>query len=129
MASASAETTAAVPDCLFCAIVAGTTPSEVIVDNDMAIAIRDINPVAPTHVLVIPRRHIRSLHELTPDDADILSGCVALAQQVAEQEGVAEGYGMATNIGTDGGQAVFHLHFHVVGGSLVHHLSTGSRGM
>lgn len=129
MASSSTETAVPEPDCLFCAIIAGTTPSEVVADNAMAIAIRDINPVAPTHVLVIPRRHIRSLHELDTDDADILSGCVALAQQVAEQEGVADGYGMATNIGADGGQAVFHLHFHVVGGSLVHHLSTGSGGL
>lgn len=114
------------PDCLFCGIVAGSVPSDVVADNDHAIAIRDINPVAPTHLLVIARRHVASLHELTADDTDVLAGSVALVQQVAEQEGVADGYGVATNIGADGGQSVFHLHFHLVGGSLVRHLSDGS---
>ncbi len=117
------------PDCLFCGIVAGSVPSDVVVDNDRAIAIRDINPVAATHLLVIPRHHVRSLHELTADDTDVLAGCVALAQQVAEHEGVADGYGVATNIGAEGGQSVFHLHFHVVGGSLVQHLSGAAGGL
>ncbi|HKJ56379.1 MAG TPA: HIT domain-containing protein [Nitriliruptoraceae bacterium] len=113
------------PDCLFCGIVAGSVPSEIIADNAHAIAIRDINPVARVHLLVIPRQHVRSLHDLALDgdgDAEVLAGSLALAQSVADHEGVADGYGVATNVGAEGGQSVFHLHFHVVGGSLVEHL-------
>lgn len=116
-------------DCLFCSIIAGDVPSDQVAANETAIAIRDINPIADTHVLVIPRHHVRSLHELGARDGDVLAGSVALAQQVAEQEGVAEGYGLATNVGRDGGQSVFHLHFHVIGGSIVEHLSGRGSGM
>ena len=114
------------PDCLFCGIVAGSVPSEIIADDAHAIAIRDINPVAEVHLLVIPRQHVRSLHDLAlgdgDGDAEVLAGSLALAQAVADHEGVADGYGVATNVGAEGGQSVFHLHFHVVGGSLVEHL-------
>lgn len=116
-------------DCLFCSIIVGDVPAEQVAANETAIAIRDINPIADTHVLVIPRRHVRSLHELGPADGDVLAGSVTLAQQVAEQEGVAAGYGVATNVGRDGGQSVFHLHFHVIGGSMVEHMSGGGSGM
>ncbi len=116
-------------DCLFCGMVAGDVPAEHVADNDTAIAVRDINPVAETHVLVIPRRHVASLHDVTTADAGLLTGTVALAQQVAEQEGVAAGYGVATNVGRAGGQSIFHLHFHVIGGSIVEHLSGRTSGL
>jgi histidine triad (HIT) family protein len=105
-------------DCLFCRILAGDLPADIVAEDDDTIAFRDINPVADTHVLVVPRRHVATLHDLDRDDDDLLGAMHAMARRVADQEGVADGYGVAINVGADGGQAVFHLHFHVVGGSL-----------
>ncbi|HWC14998.1 MAG TPA: histidine triad nucleotide-binding protein [Actinomycetota bacterium] len=103
-------------DCLFCKIVAGEVPTDKVLENESALAFRDIDPAAPTHVLVIPKRHVASANELTPDDAAELAGMFQLIQGVAQQEGVAGGYRVVTNVGGPAGQSVLHLHFHVLGG-------------
>lgn len=113
------------PDCLFCKIVAGEVPSEQVAADDDAIAFRDIAPRAPVHVLVASRRHIPSAHGLTDDDAGLLASCFRLARSVAEAEGVADGYRVTTNIGRRGGQAIDHLHFHVLGGRQLLHIDSG----
>ena len=105
------------PACLFCRIVAGEVPSTKVAEDDLAIAIRDIAPLAPTHILVLPRDHIRSAAELTTADSTIVGGLFALAAEIARAEGIADGgYRIVTNVGTWGGQTVDHLHFHLMGG-------------
>ena len=102
-------------DCLFCRIVRGEIPAAKVAENATCIAFRDISPQAPVHVLVIPKQHYRSLDEVP--DATVLGEMSMLAQQVARSEGVAEtGYRCVVNTGKDGGQTVFHLHMHVMGG-------------
>lgn len=103
-------------DCLFCRIVADEVPSDRVFSDDDVIAFRDINPKAPTHVLVIPRRHIPDAHALTDADGDILGKLFAAARRVADDAGLEDGYRVVTNIGPESGQTVFHLHFHVLGG-------------
>ncbi|AMW05044.1 histidine triad nucleotide-binding protein [Gemmatimonas phototrophica] len=101
--------------CIFCRIVAGSTPATIVAHNEQALAFRDLHPKAPVHVLVIPRRHVTSLAEAT--DAAELGAMMVLAADVASAEGlVAGGYRVVTNIGADGGQTVPHLHLHVLGG-------------
>lgn len=112
-------------DCLFCKIVAGEVPSDRVAADDGVIAFRDIAPRAPVHVLVVPERHVASAHDLTDDDAGLLARCFRLARTVAEQEGTAEGYRVTTNVGSMGGQAVSHLHFHVLGGRQLGHIDSG----
>lgn len=112
-------------DCLFCGIVAGDLPSEQVGANDSAVAFRDINPRAPVHVLVVPCRHVDSAHDLGADDGDELAAVFALAREVAEVEGTADGYRITTNVGRRGGQMVDHLHFHVLGGRQLGHIDTG----
>ncbi len=103
-------------DCIFCKIVAGQIPATVVYEDDQVLAFRDINPVAPVHVLVIPKRHIVSLQETQTGDEELLGALLAAARQVAQTEGLTCGYRVSTNIGDDGGQVVKHLHFHVIGG-------------
>lgn len=102
------------PDCLFCKVVAGEIPSDKVLETDTALAFRDIDPGAPTHVLVIPKHHVASVHDL--DAGDELTDVFEVVRRVAEQEGVADGYRVVTNVGAKAGQSVFHLHFHVLGG-------------
>ena len=111
-------TVAGVPDdCLFCKILAGEVPSDKVAENDLAYAFRDINPVLPTHVLVIPRKHVANAHELTVDDGADLAAMYLLAQEAAISEGLAErGYRLVFNVGADSGNTVAHLHLHVLGG-------------
>lgn len=105
------------PDCLFCKIAAGEIPADIVHDDEHVIAFRDINPKAPTHVLLIPRRHIASAAELSGTDAEMLGRLFAVAAQVARDAGVADsGYRLVTNVGAGAGQSVFHLHFHLLGG-------------
>jgi histidine triad (HIT) family protein len=105
------------PECLFCKILAGEIPSTAVAEDDAVLAIRDIAPRAPTHVLLISREHIRSAAELTDADAPLLGRLFAMAARIARDEGIAEGgYRVVTNIGTWGGQSVDHLHFHLMGG-------------
>ena len=106
-----------VADCLFCRIVAGEIPSTKVHEDDVVLAIRDIAPRAPTHVLLMSRRHIASAAELTPGDADLLGRIFGTVADIARREGIAErGYRVVTNVGAWGGQSVDHLHFHLMGG-------------
>jgi histidine triad (HIT) family protein len=105
------------PTCLFCRIVAGEIPSTRVAEDDLAIAIRDIAPRAPTHILVLPREHIPSAADLTDADAPIVGRLFALAAAIGRAEGIADaGYRIVTNVGAWGGQTVDHLHFHLMGG-------------
>lgn len=105
------------PDCLFCKIVAGDIPATVVLDNDDVLAFRDLNPVAPTHVLVIPKRHIAGADHITAADGNAVAAMFMGARAVAEADGVAEsGYRTVFNVGRDSGQTVPHLHLHVLGG-------------
>lgn len=112
-------------ECLFCSIIAGDAPSEQVASGDGVVAIRDIFPRAPVHVLIVPHEHIDSAHELTDSHSDLLARCYALAREVAEAEGIADGYRITTNIGSRGGQAIKHLHFHVLGGRQLGHIDSG----
>ena len=106
-----------IDDCVFCRIVRGEFETPFVAENEHAVAFRDLHPQAPTHVLVVPRRHVSSLRDLNPDDAALTSALVTLAVEVARREGIIEGgYRVLTNDGPDAGQTVFHLHFHVLGG-------------
>jgi histidine triad (HIT) family protein len=104
-------------DCLFCRIVAGDVPSTRVHEDDEIIAFRDIAPRAPTHILVIPRRHIASAADLTEADGPMLGRLFAVTAQIARDQGIAEGgYRIVSNVGTWGGQTVAHLHLHLMGG-------------
>ena len=105
--------------CLFCRIVRGELPVTLVAENTHAVAFRDINPQAPVHVLVVPRRHVASLAEAT--DASEVGAVALLAAEVARAEGIAEsGYRTVMNTGSDGGQTVHHLHLHLLGGRALH---------
>ncbi len=101
-------------DCIFCRIAAGEIAADVVLSDDDVVAFRDTNPQAPTHVLVIPRRHVTSAHEL--DDRDLTAALFGAMQHIADIEGLGEGYRIVTNIGPAAGQSVPHLHFHLLGG-------------
>jgi len=104
-------------DCLFCRIVAGEIPADIVAENDGAIAFRDLNPVAPTHALVIPREHLENVTEVAAKAPGALSDVFNLAAEVAAKDGIADsGYRLVANTGRDGHQTVFHAHVHVLGG-------------
>lgn len=103
-------------DCLFCKIAAREIEAQIVAESDSALAFQDINPGAPTHVLVIPKDHIASAHELGEGHTAVVAEIFRMMQQVADEAGLNRGYRIVTNIGQDGGQSVDHLHFHVLGG-------------
>src|SRR5690606_27303629 len=102
------------PNCLFCKIVAGEVPAEIVASNDDAVAFQDRNPQAPTHVLVIPREHGANAAETAAQGRT--DAIVALADAVAQREGLEQGYRLVVNTGAEAGQAVFHTHYHLIGG-------------
>jgi histidine triad (HIT) family protein len=101
--------------CLFCQMLTGDVPMDVVRETGLSVALRDINPQAPTHVLVIPRRHVANLPELA-EYPEELADLVSLGRSVAEEEGIEAGYRMVANTGAEAGQSVFHAHLHVLGG-------------
>jgi histidine triad (HIT) family protein len=106
-----------VPDCLFCKIASGELPATLVLETERTIAFRDINPQAPIHVLVIPKRHYRDLADLAAADAELLAEMAGLAHEVALADGIAEtGYRVVFNTGSNAGQTVEHAHAHVLGG-------------
>lgn len=117
-------------DCIFCKIVEGTLPSRKVYEDDEIVAFHDIEPLAPVHLLVIPKRHIPSLDAATSEDAEQLGKLMLAAQRVAQDAGLSKnGYRVATNVGPDAGQVVFHLHLHVLGGDkLGNPISTNLQG-
>jgi histidine triad (HIT) family protein len=103
--------------CLFCEIVAGRIPAKVAYQDDEVLAFHDINPQGPVHVLVVPKRHITSLLDLTPQDDVVVGGLVRKARDLAAQQGLAErGFRLVFNCGDDAGYSVYHIHLHLVGG-------------
>ena len=104
-------------DCIFCKIIAGQIPSDVVYTDDKVIAFRDINPMAPVHLLIIPREHIPSLNDITEQQIALVGHMVQVAKQLAKQQGIAtKGYRIVINTGPQGGQVVQHLHMHLLGG-------------
>jgi histidine triad (HIT) family protein len=104
-------------DCIFCQIASGKIPSDIIYQDEELIAFRDIKPQAPVHILVIPKRHIPSLDQLTKNELPLIAHMVEVANQLAKREGLTEkGYRLAINCGEEGGQLVPHLHLHLLGG-------------
>lgn len=104
-------------NCLFCKIIKGEIPSTKVYEDDEILAFKDINPLAPVHVLVIPKKHISSLVELQPEDEAIVGKIYTIINKIAIQENVFEsGFRVVVNCGEDGGQEVKHLHFHLIGG-------------
>lgn len=114
------------PDCLFCKIVAGDIPATIVRRGARTVAFRDINPQAPTHVLVVPTSHQPDAARLTVADPALMAEVIADAVAVADQEGLVEGgYRLITNTGRDAGQTVFHLHVHVLGGEFLGGMTGG----
>jgi histidine triad (HIT) family protein len=108
-------------DCIFCKIAAGEIPADLVYEDDWVVGFRDLNPQAPTHVLVIPRRHIARLNDLNEDDAELVGRMYLAAGQIAAREGIAEpGYRTVMNCNEAGGQTVFHIHLHLLGGRAMH---------
>jgi histidine triad (HIT) family protein len=104
-------------DCLFCQISNGETTTEILFENDTLVVFKDINPAAPVHLLIVPKRHIRSINDLTEADRAILSELLMVARDMAGRHGVAEsGYRLFINVERGGGQLIFHLHLHLIGG-------------
>ncbi|MBR2465543.1 MAG: histidine triad nucleotide-binding protein [Clostridia bacterium] len=104
-------------DCLFCAIIKGDIPSTKVYEDEYAYAFRDINPAAPTHVLVVPKTHIASIDAVSEENADTVAHVLAAIPKIAAAEGLVNGYRVVSNVGEDGCQSVKHLHFHILGGT------------
>ena len=104
-------------DCIFCKIINGEMSTKFLYENDTLVVFKDINPVAPVHLLIVPRKHIRSINDLTEEDKKIVSETIMTGRDMAKQEGVSEsGYKLLFNVERGGGQIIFHLHLHLLGG-------------
>ena len=103
-------------NCLFCKIVKGDIPSTKVYEDEKVLAFRDIAPMAPTHILVIPKAHIGSVAEVTAENADVVAHIFTVIPKIAEAEKLENGYRVVSNCGADAGQTVHHLHFHILGG-------------
>jgi len=101
---------------LFTKIIEREIPADIVFEDEWTLAFRDIAPQAPTHILIIPKKEIVSLADLTPEDEQLMGRCVMVAHQVAKQENLSNGYRLVVNCGEEGGQEVPHLHFHLLGG-------------
>ncbi len=109
-------------DCIFCKIIAGEIPSTQVYQDEQVTAFRDINPAAPTHILIVPNKHIASVNDLVPKDEILVGHLFTVARKIATQEGIAtSGYRLIINHGPDGGQEVYHLHLHLLGGQKMRH--------
>lgn len=108
-------------DCLFCKIIDGQIPSQRVYEDDSMVAFRDVNPQAPTHVLLVPRRHIATLNDIGPEDAPLIGELLLRAKLIAEAEGIAaDGYRTVFNCNRNAGQTVYHIHLHLIGGRVLH---------
>jgi histidine triad (HIT) family protein len=104
------------PDCLFCNVIAGNAPARKVYEDERVFVIEDIRPQAPTHVLVLPKQHIRGLKEAQSEDAALMGHMLLVAAQIARERGIEDGYRTVLNVGPRSGQSVFHLHLHLIGG-------------
>jgi histidine triad (HIT) family protein len=107
-------------DCLFCRIIGGEIPSRKAFEDESTYAFEDINPQAPTHILIVPKKHIRGLKEATAQDAEVIGRCHLVASQLARERSIEDGYRTVLNVGPRAGQSVFHLHVHLLGGRSLH---------
>jgi histidine triad (HIT) family protein len=107
-------------DCLFCRIIKGEMPARKVYEDDYTYAFEDIHPQAPTHILIVPKKHIRGLKEATVDDADVIGRSHLVAAQLARERSIENGYRTVLNVGPGAGQSVFHLHVHLLGGRSLH---------
>ena len=103
-------------DCIFCKILDGEIPSNRVYEDEYCIAFHDVQPAAPVHLLVIPRKHISSLDALTPQDQELMGHIMTRIPEIARNQGLDQGYRTVVNTGEQGGQTVFHIHFHILGG-------------
>jgi len=109
-------------DCIFCKIITGDIPSTNVFRDEQVTAFRDLNPAAPTHILIVPNKHIDSVNMLTNDDEQLIGHLFTTAKQLAAQEGIAEdGYRLIINTNANAGQTVFHIHLHLLGGAPMQH--------
>ena len=104
------------PDCLFCKIIAGEIPSKKVYEDEHTFAFEDIDAKAPTHVLIVPKKHIEGLNTAAGDEAEILGRCHLTAAKIARERQIEDGYRTVLNVGPKSGQSVFHLHVHLLGG-------------
>jgi histidine triad (HIT) family protein len=107
-------------DCLFCRIIRGEVPAKKVYEDEHTLAFDDINPQAPTHVLVIPKKHLAGLKEATGENAELVGHCHLAAAEIARQRSIEQGYRTVLNVGPGAGQSVFHLHVHLLGGRPLH---------
>ena len=107
---------------VFGKIISGNLPCEKVFENDRILAIKDLHPVAPVHILIMPKKEIACLQDLQPEDYSLLGEVVAVAQKLAIEFDITDGYRLLTNSGSEAGQTVFHLHFHLIGGRHLSHL-------
>ena len=105
-------------DCLFCRMIRGEIPTKKVYEDEQTFAFEDINPQAPTHVLVVPKKHIRGLKEAAPEEAEIVGHCHLVAARIARERSIEDGYRTVVNVGPRAGQSVFHLHVHLIGRNL-----------
>jgi histidine triad (HIT) family protein len=103
-------------ECLFCRIISGEVPSKKVYEDEHTYAFEDVHPQAPTHVLVVPKKHIRGLKEATLEDAEEIGRCQLVAANIARQRSIEDAYRTVLNVGPGSGQSVFHLHVHLIGG-------------
>ena len=105
------------PECTFCRIVGGRTDTEILFEDDALVVFRDINPHAPVHLLVVPKKHVRSVNELAEEDRPMVAHLLEVAREMARREGIdRSGYKLLFNVESGGGQVIFHLHLHLLGG-------------
>ncbi len=105
------------PPCIFCSIIEKTAPARFVYEDEKVVAFHTTNPVAPVHLLIVPRKHIASVNVVAPEDEALLGHMFSVARQLADEAGVAySGYRLITNTGPDGGQSVYHIHMHLLGG-------------
>jgi histidine triad (HIT) family protein len=104
-------------DCLFCKLTEGSIPSKKVFENDRVLAFHDIAPAAPVHILIIPKKHIATMNDVTEEDDALIAELFTVARQIAKEQGIAEsGYRLVNNCNSEGGQVVYHLHIHLLGG-------------
>lgn len=111
-------------ECLFCKIIDGSIPSKKVFENERIVAFHDIQPAAPVHILIIPKKHIATMNDVTEEDGPLIAELFAAARQIAKELGISEsGYRLVNNVNKDGGQVVYHLHVHLLGGAKLSSLS------
>ena len=103
-------------DCIFCKIINGQIPADIVYQDDKILAFSDINPIAPVHILIIPKQHIKNVEQIDEKNADLIGYIFEKAGEIAKSKNLCDGYRVVVNTGKDAGQSVFHVHFHLIGG-------------